>query len=255
MKLNESSIFTFMWLLVGCSQARKNHDVPHPHRGVLKQYEPGPFGNIKLTKKDEDNLASGNPIMIQSDAGKDDVGGGAICVQDVLAPKSAVWNQILDLNSYKSKVPKLNECKNYYQAKTDDGSVCIKTKMVLGVMPGYSYTNYYDHRYYPKQDSLTWTLDYDKTSDFDDVVGHWHLEDHPSKTDVTRVFYACDIKLTGKVPGPIFNYISKAALKQATSWVKRESESNPEAAALAPFGVAPGNSVKVSKKRKWGFGQ
>lgn len=100
---------------------------------------------------------------------------------------------------------------------------------------------------------MTWTLDYEKTSDFDDVVGHWHLEEHPSKAGVTRVFYACDIKLAGKVPGPILNYISKAALKQATSWVKKESESNPDASIPSIFGVSkPADSTN---KRKWAFGQ
>ena len=74
---------------------------------------------------------------------------------------------------------------------------------------------------------MTWRLDYDKTSDFDDVSGHWHLEEHPSKPDCTRVFYACDVKLKGAVPGPVVNYISKSALKTATGWVKKESESNP----------------------------
>ena len=29
-------------------------------------------------------------------------------------------------------------------------------------------------------------------------------------------------------PGPILNYISKSALKQATSWVKKESELEPK---------------------------
>lgn len=33
--------------------------------------------------------------------------------------------------------------------------------------------------------------------------------------------------MKGTVPGPILNYISKQALKQATAWVKRESEANP----------------------------
>jgi hypothetical protein len=28
---------------------------------------------------------------------------------------------------------------------------------------------------------VTWKLDYDKTSDFDDVSGHWHVEEHPKK--------------------------------------------------------------------------
>lgn len=75
---------------------------------------------------------------------------------------------------------------------------------------------------------MTWTLDYDKTSDFDDVSGHWHLEDHPSKPEWTRVFYACDIKLSGAVPKPVVNFLSKTALKTATGWVKKESEKSPE---------------------------
>lgn len=76
--------------------------------------------------------------MIQTPADKDAAAGGAICVQDVDAPKQAVWNQILDLNAYKGKVPKVNDCKNYFQAKAEDGCTRIKTKMVVGVMPGYS---------------------------------------------------------------------------------------------------------------------
>jgi hypothetical protein len=67
-------------------------------------------------------------------------------------------------------------------------------------------------------------LDYDKTSDFDDVSGHWHLEAHPEKPDCTRVFYACDIKLRGAIPKPVVNYLSKSALRTATGWVKKESE-------------------------------
>lgn len=57
------------------------------------------------------------------------------------------------------------------------------------------------------------------------------MEDHPVKEGTSRVFYACDIKMKGSIPKPILNYISKAALKQATGWVKRESEEHPEAAA------------------------
>ena len=43
------------------------------------------------------------------------------------------------------------------------------------------YENYYNHKYTPEKDSVTWKLDYDKTSDFDDVSGHWHVEEHPKK--------------------------------------------------------------------------
>jgi hypothetical protein len=73
---------------------------------------------------------------------------------------------------------------------------------------------------------MVWSLDYDKTSDFEDVAGHWHVEQR--NPQITRVYYACDIQMKGHVPKPVLNYISKAALKQATSWVKKEAETHPD---------------------------
>ena len=51
----------------------------------------------------------------------------------------------------------------------------------------------------------------------------------------SRVFYACDIKLSSPVPGPVLNWISKSALKQATAWVKKESELDPTAIIPADY--------------------
>lgn len=210
---------------------KKDYNSPHPHRGNLKAYEPGPFSSIKLTKKDESVLASGKAVMKQDlpkKGDKDATGGGAVCVQDVAAPIAAVWNQILDLDTYTTKVPKVGLCKNYMVKKNGDGSSTIKTRMIMNILPGYKYQNHYDHLYAPKKNSMVWKLDYDKTSDFDDVSGHWHVEDHPTKDGWTRVFYACDVKMKAAVPGPVMNFIGKAALRQATSWVKKESEQKPE---------------------------
>mmetsp|Transcript_23108 Transcript_23108/g.56991 ORF Transcript_23108/g.56991 Transcript_23108/m.56991 type:complete len:245 (-) Transcript_23108:635-1369(-) len=205
---------------------KKDYNAPHNHQGKLQSYEPGPF-DLDLNKKELDTLGNGKPVMKQPPPKEGELGGGAICVQDVEAPKEAVWAQILDLDSYKGKVPKLNECKNYFLKKNEDGTFSIKTKMVVGILPGYSYTSHYDHKYDVEKNSVTWRLDYEKTSDFDDVSGHWHLEDHPEKPDCTRVFYSCDVMLKGAVPKPIANYLSKSALKTATGWVKKESEKNP----------------------------
>jgi hypothetical protein len=129
-------------LLLRCSwsEARgKDRNQPHPFKGVLKPYEPGPF-DISLSASDESKLESGQPVMKQTLPSKEDpeAGGGAICVQDVMAPPSLVWEQILDLNGYKGKVPKVLTSQNYYTGKDGDGSERIKTKMVLGVLPGYS---------------------------------------------------------------------------------------------------------------------
>ena len=100
--------------------------------------------------------------------------------------------------------------------------------------------------YYPEDNSMTWRLDYNKQSDFDDIVGIWHVEENPNDREVCssicnkqcswvnlcphfytqgicRVFYCCDISL--KIPAPAFivDKITKSNLKQALSWIKREA--------------------------------
>jgi hypothetical protein len=118
--------------------ARKDRNAPHPHRGLLLPYEPGPFP-VVLNAEDEALLQQGKPVMKQNlPKPGSESGGGAICIQDIMAPKAAVWNQILDLEGYQGKVPKVQCSKNYSVRRNPDGSTNIKTKMVLGVLPGYS---------------------------------------------------------------------------------------------------------------------
>lgn len=119
--------------------ACRDRKLPHQHRGVLKPYEPGPF-EIDLTTVDEQQLSEGKAVMKQviPEKGSTDPAGGAICIQDIDAPKAAVWNQILRMNEYVGKVPKVKECKNYDLRKNGDGSVTIKTRQKLGILPGYA---------------------------------------------------------------------------------------------------------------------
>ena len=121
-----------------CVLAKKDYNVPHEHRGVLSPYTAGPFESLSLDDGDEKELTDGKPVMKQNR--KDgEMAGGAICIQDVDAPKEAVWAQILDLDSYKGKVPKVNECQNYDVSQNpEDGTCRMKTKMVVGVIPGYA---------------------------------------------------------------------------------------------------------------------
>lgn len=139
MLLRSPLVYSLLLLLLASpASAGKDRNRPHGHRGILQAYEPGPF-DVQLSPQDESLLAQGKPVMKQTLPGdNDEAGGGAICVQDVQAPKEAVWNQILDLDSYKGKVPKVQTSQNYLVQKNDDGSHTIKTRMVVGVMPGYS---------------------------------------------------------------------------------------------------------------------
>jgi len=76
----------------------------------------------------------------------------------------------------------------------------------------------------PSYGTYTWTLDYNKLSDFDDNVGHWQIMKHPSKPDWSRVLYSCELKLPQWVPAVVVNIFTKTALVESTTWVKRESE-------------------------------
>jgi len=125
-----------------------NRNTPHSHHGRLTPYSPGPFSDFHLQTEDEQILAEGKPVMKQvadtSATQKDEgQGGRAICIQDIHATKEAVWRQILDIDCYGDKVSSVKECKNYsFQVKDKAGKVQFKTKMVIGVMPGYSVSRF-----------------------------------------------------------------------------------------------------------------
>lgn len=71
------------------------------------------------------------------------------------------------------------------------------------------------------QNCMVFNLDYDRRSDLDDSVGYWFAQ--PTGPTSCRVFYSCECKLRGWVPGPVYNVLTKQALKQATTWVSSEA--------------------------------
>jgi hypothetical protein len=121
---------------------KKDRNVPHGHFGILKPHVPGPLLDVTLQPADEKELSSGKSVMKQvlpKPGDKDEESaGGVFCVQDIEAPKQAVWRQILGMDEYVSKVAKVLECKNYDVNKNQDGTITIKTRQRLGVLPGYS---------------------------------------------------------------------------------------------------------------------
>ena len=125
--------------IVLCVCGRKDRNVPHGHIGILKAHAPGPF-EVELQASDEQVLSSGKSVMkqVMPKPGETDSAGGVFCVQDIEAPKEAVWNQILGMDEYERKVAKVLECKNYEVSKNENGSITIKTRQKLGVLPGYS---------------------------------------------------------------------------------------------------------------------
>lgn len=93
----------------------------------------------------------------------------------------------------------------------------------------------------PKYNTLTWTLDYTKNSDFDDNVGHWQVMPHPKKTGWTRILYSTKIKLFPWIPNFVVKFITTKALVESTTWVKREAEIE---ARKSPSKVSPEDALK-----------
>jgi hypothetical protein len=71
---------------------------------------------------------------------------------------------------------------------------------------------------------LTWTLDYSRSSDLDDSVGFWRVTPVEGAPDRAQVEYSVDIAISSWVPGFVRNLLVDDGLKQATSWVKVQSE-------------------------------
>jgi hypothetical protein len=61
--------------------------------------------------------------------------------------------------------------------------------------------------------------------------------------------------MNSSVPGPVLHFISQSALKQATAWVKKESESAPTARIPSQYasGKKAAKEPELVGARRFGF--
>ena len=149
-------------------------------------------------------------------------------MQDIDAPPDVVWGRILDYDNYSKMVPKTVESKNYdvvdvTPTKKDPLEQIIYTRMKVG-FPVLKLEFFIKHLYYPSLNSLTWTLDYTKNSDFNDSCGYWYVIPHPDNEEKTRVYYSVEVSMFDWVPKFVVEFMSTKALTDATGWVKKYSE-------------------------------
>jgi len=199
---------------------------PHAHTGVVTPFQPGD-PKITLDQKATAILNSGKPYQTQTAAGES--GGRGLVVQDIHADPSIVWGRILDYDNYANMVPKTISSSNYRIEKNPKAggkqkhSQTIYTRMTVG-FPILKLEFFIKHLHFPGLDSLTWTLDYSKQSDFDDSCGFWYVIPHPQKLGWTRVFYSVEVSMFDWVPKFVMDFMSSKALTDATNWLKKYSE-------------------------------
>ncbi len=186
----------------------------HPHQGVLKKYSGKP-SLPKISEQDELTLNSGKAVhkVVRKVAG----GDRGVAIQDIAAPTKTVWRHITNMNRYSKIISSAKECEVY-----EKGNGHIKARFKVGKL-GFYKEYFIDHKYVPSKNYMTWHLDYSKKSEIDDSVGFWVVEPHPTKENYTRLYYSVTFRLNG-VPGFIKNMMQKKGLREATEWVKRESE-------------------------------
>lgn len=187
---------------------------PHGHKGVLKPYARPP-PPLVLTDKEKARLDQGKAVMRQLEG---EAGGRGMAIFRVAASPDVVWAIINDFSSYPKWIDEVKKCDTY---RKEGGKIDVAFK--ISSFP-VTIEYFIAHDYDMANRWGTWTLDYNRDSDLDDSVGFWRVT--PVEGDPTRsmVEYSVDIKIKGWVPEFVRDLLVDKGLKQATSWVKVQSE-------------------------------
>jgi len=191
---------------------------PHFHSGKLTPYRIGP-PSVLLSSKDEARLRSGHPV-VQTLVSEDGQSRRMIMVADIPVPSSIVLGRIMDLNNYDRMVSGVDRCVTYASNEAGSGVQTVRSEYEISALH-MKYKYYVEHTYDPSQNCMVFQLDYSRRSDLDDTVGYWFVD--TTGRSSSRVFYSCECKLRGWVPGPVYSMLTKEAIKKATVWVSEES--------------------------------
>lgn len=187
----------------------------------------------------------------------------------------------MDLDAYDHMVSGVDSCVTYASNDESGGVKCVKSAYDISAM-GMKFKYFVEHMYDPKAQCMVFRLDYGKRSDLDDTVGYWYV-DNRGRTSC-RVYYSCECKLRGWVPGPVYNMststlveprlsmvlalmhahsqtrlsrsgpiraVTKEALKKATLWVSHEAIKEWRSSRTHPLVAFVGN-VRESLRESLG---
>jgi hypothetical protein len=213
-------------LSVHCASKDKSQG----HKGVLAPYT-GKQLPCKVTKAQEKQLDDGKSVLHNQRQGKTGMG---VCIADINSPPGVCMEKITDLKAYPGMVPHVKKVNIYEKSKGFDGSTKTGAEFQVGLL-GMKFGYYLQLKRNPVHNTLTWTLDYRYNSDFDDNVGHWQVMKHPTKAGWTRLLYSCKVKLFPWIPEFIVRFLTSNALKESTTWVKKEAEREAKKRGVGSF--------------------
>lgn len=186
---------------------------PHPHQGQLTPIRSKPAA-LSLTAAEKADLAKGE--LVQRQSRKDD-GGSGVAVLYISAPAETVWDVILDYDRYPDRVNNVTSC-TVYQRTGSDWYVDMQNSVF-----GFKFGLYTVNHIYRDQGYMTWELDYSRTSDVEDMIGYWLVEELQTDPPLTMLQYSTEMKLSG-VPDMLVRYLTRESLEDGTAWVKKAAE-------------------------------
>jgi hypothetical protein len=138
----------------------------------------------------------------------------------VNAPPHIIWSVITDFNSYPTWIKRVKEIEVYKKEKDD---IYVRFRIDHWLFGSFTY---HVHHHFPwrQQGWGTWKLDDTKRSDFKAVVGFWRVLPAADEPNQSVVFYSCDIRFKKRKLPFMRNMAIKSSLKQASQWVKEQSE-------------------------------
>ena len=108
--------------------------------------------------------------------------------------------RIMDLDAYDRMVSGVDSCVTYASSDASGVRVVKSTYEISALHMRFKY--FVEHVYDPKAHCMVFRLDYSRRSDLDDTVGYWFVD--PRGRASCRVYYSCECKLRGWVPGPVY---------------------------------------------------
>lgn len=186
---------------------------PHPHRGIFPPVTADP-GPVALTPEQAARLEDGKLVQQMKES---DEGGWGTSVQLVRAPPETIWDTILAYDRYEDRVPNVKSCEVY---KREGDTLYVA--MQSGI-PGVTFTIYSRNVVRRAEGWMAWTLDYDRTSDVHDMVGHWRVTEVSKSPPVSRLDYSTRMQVKG-APGFVVRSLTKSSLESGTAWVKEHAE-------------------------------
>jgi len=186
---------------------------------------PLPFTLPNLSREQINQVNAGKRVQFQNDMGRE---GSGFVVVDVKAPPEAVWDCLLDFESYPETIPTVRSVDMKSRSVPD-----LKHGKASETRASFSLSKFrlnvaaiHKYRPHPEGDYMVFTLDPSCTNMvLQKAKGVWYTQkDVDGREGITRVWLLCELKVSNLLPIWIVDYAARKAMPRATTWLKPQVE-------------------------------